>query len=545
MRDVSKKVLFEGTFTGEQHGLSISSEVNVPNLLRTLTDRGLIDLNRQVSAKEHCLQAFDEVIAKAAREVRVLPKELETLTCPITLEPFKDPVVDEWGHTFEREAIEKHLKSRSECPLDRKPINSLTPVLALKGLIEECQKKEPIPTFASFKGDNPNLAALYLKLAQTLTEKGKFPEAVESYAQLFQYSQDLAAYAALPSLFEEMGEEKKAHLATLHLAHYQLKAGKPEEARKTITPSNPLSILLSELNGEIDQAFSLAREKDEMELYKQLLSRHPEQTDHYAPLIEQTKNLRERKHLLKVAATHATDSAKAEELRKAASSIKLLRVKMAFGKRAWEEHFGVDVGEEPPIPEEVLAFLDAPCHPDLGSGKNSEKFLMTLIPATVKPVGGGKEEPYCIDKLGELIQKPKKGNSTEFQRYYCTAEGKKKSPSASQWVLVSRSVLENSRKETYSTQQAQVNAMGDSYRVPETLAVATSILMEHARTGKRLYGDDPCTLTRCREVSNNGCPMIVGFFSPSGLQVNDFDCADNRRELCGVGAQWKFSIFGT
>ncbi len=41
----------------------------------------------------------------------------QTCICPITLEPFKDPVVAYDGHTYERIAIEKWLEERRTSPM--------------------------------------------------------------------------------------------------------------------------------------------------------------------------------------------------------------------------------------------------------------------------------------------------------------------------------------------------------------------------------------------------------------------------------------------
>lgn len=49
--------------------------------------------------------------------------ELETLTCPITLELFRDPVIAGDGHTYERKAIIKWLNMYGTSPLTRQPLN--------------------------------------------------------------------------------------------------------------------------------------------------------------------------------------------------------------------------------------------------------------------------------------------------------------------------------------------------------------------------------------------------------------------------------------
>ena len=41
----------------------------------------------------------------------------DSLLCPITLELFRDPVVAEDGHTYEREAIVEWIKKNGRSPL--------------------------------------------------------------------------------------------------------------------------------------------------------------------------------------------------------------------------------------------------------------------------------------------------------------------------------------------------------------------------------------------------------------------------------------------
>jgi len=60
------------------------------------------------------------------------------LCCPLSLQLFKDPVVSRFGHSFEREHIEKWLKNKSKCPLTNQymTIAHLTPNRALADVVE-------------------------------------------------------------------------------------------------------------------------------------------------------------------------------------------------------------------------------------------------------------------------------------------------------------------------------------------------------------------------------------------------------------------------
>ena len=53
-------------------------------------------------------------------DITTLPEEVsKCITCPLTLEPFTDPVVGGDGHTYERGWIEKHLKEKQFSPITR------------------------------------------------------------------------------------------------------------------------------------------------------------------------------------------------------------------------------------------------------------------------------------------------------------------------------------------------------------------------------------------------------------------------------------------
>ena len=68
--------------------------------------------------------------------------------CPITLEIMTDPVIASDGHTYERDAITKWIRSKGKSPMIQKPISSATlvPNYNLKSQIREflgkLEKKE-------------------------------------------------------------------------------------------------------------------------------------------------------------------------------------------------------------------------------------------------------------------------------------------------------------------------------------------------------------------------------------------------------------------
>ena len=63
-------------------------------------------------------------------------------------------------------------------------------------------------------------------MAQTYIDEEEYGEALDFYSKAFQYPRNYEDYIPVPSLFEKMGDYKKATLAYLYLAKYQIKEGK-------------------------------------------------------------------------------------------------------------------------------------------------------------------------------------------------------------------------------------------------------------------------------------------------------------------------------
>jgi serine/threonine protein kinase len=67
----------------------------------------------------------------------------DVLVCPISLQPFQDPVVAEDGHTYEREAITEWIRLNGTSPITRQPltIEALRPNFILKQVIDQFETK--------------------------------------------------------------------------------------------------------------------------------------------------------------------------------------------------------------------------------------------------------------------------------------------------------------------------------------------------------------------------------------------------------------------
>jgi hypothetical protein len=214
---------------------------------------------------------------------------------------------------------------------------------------------------------------------------------------------------------------------------------------------------------------------------------------------------------------------------------------MTFGKKGWNKYYG-EVGEEPALPDNIEAILDASCSfwPDQ---KVKDTHLLVLVPAKVNG------QPFSLDRLRDLIQRPNdSGHKTQYRWYASGVEERfgATSPAASYWLLMTRDVLPGSRDKTYANQKKLIadHARDTSlpYELPKALEAATAILTYHVRdrVGARLYSDKPWTWTRCQELilyESEECPVVVGGFASSGLDVG-YSCDND--DAGGVAGFRKF-----
>jgi hypothetical protein len=221
----------------------------------------------------------------------------------------------------------------------------------------------------------------------------------------------------------------------------------------------------------------------------------------------------------------------------------LLVPEETFGVFAWQHYYG-EVGEEPALPDDIEATLNAPC-PFWPEQRVRDTHLLVLIPATVDGV------PFTLNLLRRLIQCPKNGgHKTQYRSYESDVREQlgATSPAASYWLLMTRDVLPESRDRSYRDQKKLIATHASRtslpYEMPETLEAATAILTHYVRNGERLYSNNPQTYTCCQESvdfeyqgEEYSGPATVGEFGSSGLRVDhDYYDYDGR----GVSGCRKF-----
>jgi len=101
-----------------------------------------------------------------------------------------------------------------------------------------------------------------------------------------------------------------------------------------------------------------------------------------------------------------------------------------FDSEAWKINFG-DVGEAPPLPENIEEILNSPCpfNPDK---KIKDTHMLTLIPATIDG------DPFSLNKLKQLLENPKKINKSELSIANIYNEIGDKKIKKSYWILITK-----------------------------------------------------------------------------------------------------------
>jgi len=186
---------------------------------------------------------------------------------------------------------------------------------------------------------------------------------------------------------------------------------------------------------------------------------------------------------------------------------------IAFGKDQWEKYFG-DIGKEPPLPKNIYKILNSPC-PFWKGKKVFETHMLVLVPKTID----GK--PLTLNKLGELVKKPKNGGYATQYRYIWDEITKKHGDNPidkSSWVLMTTDVIDGRAGKTRDA-QLKIAPGEKGYQAPKLLEAATCVFMKYVSIGEKLFTDNPRTYTCCQEMSNNG-KLVVGGFTSDGLFVS-------------------------
>jgi len=479
----------------------------------------------------------------------------DKFNCDVTLETMKEPtLISPCGHTFDLLSTLPVTK----CPTCRVNIESRTPNWLIKTLIDEWQEEDRIPTLASFKEADGEQANFYLQMAGHAEKEGKYDAALTAYTQAFIYTKKSDAYAAIPQLYQKLGQKEQAVLAYLHLAMYQLQEGKvlaaieSLESAEDISP-NPLKInaLLvcldldtntsqKQINEAIWIASTQKDPEDSIAIYKHVIAINPRQLGVYMALSPLLKDPAERNHLLLKGSRLAEEEGNHELALKLRTETK---AKMPVYPRSISKEDWINpaafLAKLPPKPQALQDYLAAPC-PIFGGAEGKTRAETHIVFARPKNIIiNGAPVPFTLSTLNKLdkesrgigcryiwdeILKPKNNLDTPPEIEF-------------EWLVMTKDVLPGSRNKDYAFQKNLAETKG--YSVPGFQDAATCILWENRNSGTRFYNDNPWTYTRCHEIMLQGYHLVVGGFAPGGLSVLNFsdfgDC-----EYLGVAGLLKF-----
>jgi hypothetical protein len=173
-----------------------------------------------------------------------------------------------------------------------------------------------------------------------------------------------------------------------------------------------------------------------------------------------------------------------------------------FSKQMWNKYFG-EVGAEPPLPwniDKIMGDFESP--------------FLVMIPATIN----GK--PFCLDLLGKLLVRPKKGFiKAKYDSYDLTIKDLygQKSPDQSYWFLIERKVIKGSLGNTRD-QQVRIASSKEGCQVPDLLEAATAIMTHYIATKECFLLDNVCYSITCLEQWDSYRTTVCAF-SGAGLHI--------------------------
>lgn len=207
---------------------------------------------------------------------------------------------------------------------------------------------------------------------------------------------------------------------------------------------------------------------------------------------------------------------------------------IAFGRLLWTQYFG-EVGEEPRLPPNINEILASPC-PFSPRKSVRETHLLTLIPRTVNG------RPLTLDHLNELIGAPKNGgHRCGFQTFVFQEKFGHQEIFNSYWILMTKDVIQGTVGRTLAVQLGFVQNKVKGHRylqgggVPTLLETATSLTMQHVRSGIRTYASE---FTYCQEEGSISQKTCLSF-PAVGVRICIGDPSLARPRGSGLGYAWK------
>lgn len=200
-----------------------------------------------------------------------------------------------------------------------------------------------------------------------------------------------------------------------------------------------------------------------------------------------------------------------------------------FGKKEWEEYFGVVV-EEPALPPDIDQILNSQCpFAQDETIRVKHTHMLVLVPDKVNG------EALTLNKLKELIENlrnkklPARYNINDLIK----AEYGNSPVERSHWVLMTRDAVPMSRYKIYQEQKEFISQY-EGYSLPQALEAAVCILMDYVSYESSLV---KFTYTLCPETVDGKVPIVVGKLDAGNLSVQVYKSNnDYRIGLYGAAA---------
>lgn len=178
---------------------------------------------------------------------------------------------------------------------------------------------------------------------------------------------------------------------------------------------------------------------------------------------------------------------------------------IAFGAARWKEHFNVDVGVEPPLPDDIQSLLDSKC-PYALNKKIHETHCLVLVPGEVngKPFDWSMLHTIASPMLDftqeDIYKNPEKFCKTAFQMEV----------RGSHWVLLLKQSLDQNSPALIRELEEK-----HKYQTPNLIEATVAILAHYCMTKERLFSKAPIF---CRE-KNRFADLVVGALMGDKLQI--------------------------
>ena len=159
----------------------------------------------------------------------------EHVTCPITTELMREPIVDQPAIPFEKSAHRTWMTQRPTCPLNRETLTSpLQPNYALRDAVALIWNSTPIPVLPVMIGksftQNDTIVETLLQAARQASENKEHVKAIQLMESAFPHTGKSEDYELLPQQYIALNDSEKAILACLYLGKRKLVERKQEQA---------------------------------------------------------------------------------------------------------------------------------------------------------------------------------------------------------------------------------------------------------------------------------------------------------------------------